>query len=80
MFTKYDKFGRVAYTGITDNGGLRADLQLQADNHSGATNEDRNASFDRSNMTIFYSNNAFPTSIKKYIRLNIMISFRRQMN
>lgn len=81
LFTKYDKFGRVAYTGITDNGGLRADLQLQADNHSGATNEDRNASFDRSNMTIFYSNNAFPTSIKKkYIRLNIMISFRRQMN
>ncbi|WP_394974955.1 RHS repeat-associated core domain-containing protein [uncultured Croceitalea sp.] len=35
LFTKYDAFGRVAYTGMINSGSSRSSLQTAADGHSG---------------------------------------------
>ena len=72
LFTKYDKFGRVLYTGIT-TGGDRNEIQ-QAVN-SGISNTPNNESKSGSssiysNMEVYYTNTAYPTNILSILSVN----------
>lgn len=58
MFTKYDAFGRVAYTGIFDSNLEREDLQDDLDAETALFEGDGSASID--GMNTHYTNNAFP--------------------
>ncbi len=60
LITKYDKFGRVAYTGFISEGtgGTRANMQGQAGNHV-ITEERNGAGFEMSGIRIYYTNTLF---------------------
>jgi len=61
LFTRYDKFGRVAYTGKFA-GGTRLEEQANA-NAKGLNNESRNtSSFTLNGQEIFYANTAYPSA------------------
>ncbi|MFC7346935.1 DUF6443 domain-containing protein [Chryseobacterium zhengzhouense] len=61
LFTRYDKFGRVAYTGKFA-GGTRLEEQANA-NAKGLNNENRNtSSFTLNGQQIFYTNTAYPSA------------------
>ncbi|UKB82746.1 DUF6443 domain-containing protein [Chryseobacterium sp. MEBOG06] len=75
LFTKYDRFNRVAYTGKIADKKTRADLQLQADNDTGITYENRGYSFTMPNITVLYSNKAFPTGIKEVFTIKYYDTF-----
>ncbi|MFY7844918.1 DUF6443 domain-containing protein [Chryseobacterium gambrini] len=72
LFTKYDTFGRVLYTGIT-TGGDRNTVQ-QAVNSTApnaAISESRSTSpVVYSNMQLYYSNTAYPTNIVNILSVN----------
>ncbi|MDX8568638.1 DUF6443 domain-containing protein [Elizabethkingia sp. HX XZB] len=60
LFTKYDKFGRVAYTGLLDSEPGR-DAQQSNMIHFGSNNEERSASgFAQNGTTVYYSSSAYP--------------------
>ncbi|MEL5903071.1 DUF6443 domain-containing protein, partial [Elizabethkingia anophelis subsp. anophelis] len=60
LFTKYDKFGRVAYTGLLDSAPGR-DAQQSNMVHFGGNNEERSASgFTQNGTTVYYSSLAYP--------------------
>ena len=60
-FTRYDKFGRVLYTGVF-TGGTRAQEQSNA-NAKGLNNETRSTtSFTLNSQEIFYTNTAYPST------------------
>ncbi|ALR29411.1 hypothetical protein ATE47_02165 [Chryseobacterium sp. IHB B 17019] len=70
MFTKYDQFGRVVYTGITNNIATRQVLQ---NNVTAATysNEIRSANtFTINGMPIYYTNRSLPGSIAQVLSIN----------
>ena len=71
LLTKYDKFGRVAYTGITQ-GGSRTSLQNSINSGTASLqNESRTTSNQFSvNADILYTNNAFPTNVIKVLSVN----------
>ncbi|CAD7807207.1 hypothetical protein CHRY9390_01626 [Chryseobacterium aquaeductus] len=73
LFTKYDKFGRVIYTGLAELGS-RNSAQTNLDNLSGTAAPNNEAkstsSFNHSGMDIYYSNSAFPTNIIKILSVN----------
>ncbi|MXS72119.1 RHS repeat-associated core domain-containing protein [Flavobacteriaceae bacterium W22] len=61
LFTRYDKFGRVAYTGVF-TGGSRQQEQANA-NAKGLNNENRStSSFSLNGQQIFYTNTAYPST------------------
>ncbi|NER12848.1 RHS repeat-associated core domain-containing protein [Leptobacterium flavescens] len=60
LFTKYDAFGRVAYTGMVNNNGSRPTVQAEAD----AISEQfvaKSGSNTIANTTLYYTNEAYPT-------------------
>ncbi|MBZ9731162.1 DUF6443 domain-containing protein, partial [Salegentibacter sp. JZCK2] len=59
LFTKYDAFGRVAYTGIVTRIATRATLQAEADNNA-IHFEKRGSSITLGGTSIYYSNDAYP--------------------
>ena len=62
LFTKYDKFGRVAYTGLLDSAPGR-DAQQSNMVNFGANNEERSASgFAQNGTTVYYSSSAYPVT------------------
>ncbi|WP_175621279.1 DUF6443 domain-containing protein [Chryseobacterium schmidteae] len=62
LFSRYDKFGRVAYTGRF-TGGTRLEEQTNA-NAKGLNNESRNTtSFTLNGQQIFYTNTAYPSAV-----------------
>ena len=62
FFTKYDKFGRVAYTGIYSRNAARVTLQNEINNH-GSNNETRTSQGANIEGVAFdYTNSAFPSS------------------
>ncbi|OPC25047.1 DUF6443 domain-containing protein, partial [Elizabethkingia bruuniana] len=62
LFTKYDKFGRVAYTGLLDSEPGR-DAQQSNMVNFGINNEERSASgFAQNGTTVYYSSSAYPVS------------------
>ena len=61
LFTRYDKIGRVVYTGVF-TGGSRLQEQTNA-NAKGLNNESRSpSSFSLSGQQIFYTNTAYPAT------------------
>ncbi|WP_415326314.1 DUF6443 domain-containing protein [Chryseobacterium sp. MMS23-Vi53] len=71
FFTKYDKLGRVLYTGIT-SGGERADEQTNVYT-KGLNNEERTSavSFTQNNIPVYYTNStAYPVSIQQILSVN----------
>ncbi|WP_165439420.1 DUF6443 domain-containing protein [Chryseobacterium phocaeense] len=70
MLTKYDQFGRIVLTGITNNTATRQSLQTSI---TGAayTFELRSAgSFTISGMPIYYTNRALPASLIQVLSIN----------
>ncbi|WP_394660146.1 DUF6443 domain-containing protein, partial [uncultured Chryseobacterium sp.] len=73
MFTKYDRFGRVVYTGFFPSIASRASLQGDVDALSSnpGNNEARSSSsFSSDGMDIFYTQNAFPAANIKVLSVN----------
>ncbi len=64
LFTKYDPFGRVAYTGMLENNGSRIGLQNDVNNSVVQTWVDaRDDSFVViDNTNVYYSNDGYPAS------------------
>ena len=60
LITKYDAFGRVAYTG-TLTGGDRATRQNEI-NNSVVTESRSSTAFTRNGMTVYYTENSLPAS------------------
>lgn len=64
MFTKYDKFGRVVYSGFFANTASRSSMQTALNNMSvnPLNNEERSTTLITQNgLNIYYTKNAFPT-------------------
>ena len=71
LFTKYDAFGRVAYTGSVKNNGTRASLQTSADNPVYQQFETKQTSSSTlAGTTIYYSNNAIPRFYDTILTIN----------
>jgi RHS repeat-associated protein len=73
MFTKYDKFGRVVYTGFYPSADTRTTVQnyVNALSANPGNNEARtSASFSSDGMDIFYSQDAFPSAGIKVLTVN----------
>ncbi|MBQ4820848.1 DUF6443 domain-containing protein [Aquimarina sp. MMG016] len=71
LVTKYDAFGRVAYTGLVKNNSTRTQLQASAD--TGAYTQYVTKEKDPSMIggtTIYYSNDAIPTGINDIYTIN----------
>ncbi|WP_394747811.1 fibronectin type III domain-containing protein [Spongiimicrobium salis] len=63
LFTKYDAFGRVAYTGFYDNAGSREVVQTAADAVAATFEEKTDTSFETLGGTkVNYTNTTFPTT------------------
>ncbi|WPO81612.1 DUF6443 domain-containing protein [Chryseobacterium sp. JJR-5R] len=71
-FVKYDKFGKVLYTGITQNADSRQKIQsdMNAAQYQFNFESRSTAAFNKDNMDVYYTNTAFPTSIKKLLTIN----------
>ncbi len=64
LFTKYDAFGRVVYTGEYQDTNTREGMQDMAYNETGIYEENRvNSNTSIPNSSVYYSNNAFPQEI-----------------
>ncbi|MDH6250274.1 hypothetical protein M2347_000001, partial [Chryseobacterium sp. H1D6B] len=76
LFTKYDKFSRVVYSGTADIGAWfsRAQIQESVNYYIGQgqpSAEARSQSgFTSSNMTVYYGNTVYPTTIDKILTVN----------
>ncbi|MDC8102346.1 DUF6443 domain-containing protein [Chryseobacterium rhizosphaerae] len=57
LFTKYDKFGRIAYTGILSGGG-RAAMQSQVGSQN-IVEEQSSLGFNKNGIMVYYSNTYF---------------------
>ncbi len=71
-FVKYDKFGRVLYTGITQNTDSRQKIQsdMNAAQYQFNFESRTTAAFNKDNIDVYYTNTAFPTSVKKLLTVN----------
>ncbi|OCA77103.1 hypothetical protein BBI01_01175 [Chryseobacterium artocarpi] len=70
LFTKYDTWDRIVYTGITSSTLSRIDMQAFIDGYSGPTSETRGGNFQASNRGVQYTNDAFPTNIADLLIVN----------
>lgn len=70
LFTKYDRFGRVVYTGITRDANPRNTIQNTIDNQSADTYETRGGSFTLNGTSIEYGNVSYPTTVDKLLTVN----------
>ncbi|MGE6397447.1 RHS repeat-associated core domain-containing protein [Chryseobacterium scophthalmum] len=73
MFTKYDAFGRVLYTGFFESTGTRVAMQTAVNNISAnALNNETitTTPFTQGSMTIYYTKNAFPTGSMTVLSVN----------
>ncbi len=69
LFTKYDVFGRVAYTGVTNSNASRATLQLQANNTSTQW-VTKTGARSAGGTTVYYSNGGYPTTVSEILTIN----------
>ena len=71
LFTKYDQFGRVAYTGFFANNSSRASMQTALNNINSANVENRsNSPFTLNGIEIHYTKTAFPTGSMTIMSVN----------
>ena len=71
LFTKYDAFGRVAYTGKASvtNGTSRTDIQDDVDNET-ILWEDPSSTFSNGSIDVGHGNDAYPTSNIEVLTIN----------
>ncbi len=70
LFTKYDQFSRVIYTGITADPNGREGIQAYVD-YNFTDNYEKSGSFTRNGLTVEYTGlNAFPTSMDQLLSVN----------
>ncbi|MDQ0067702.1 DUF6443 domain-containing protein [Chryseobacterium lathyri] len=70
MFTKYDKFGRVTYTGISITSLTRQALQTNANASTNVYESRSTAAFTMNGMPIYYSNVATPVNVGRVLIIN----------
>ena len=70
LFTKYDVFGRVAYTGIRNIDISRSDLQTLANNEDYTQYESKTSINTLAGTPIYYSSSAIPTAVTKVYTIN----------
>ncbi|MFP7658186.1 DUF6443 domain-containing protein, partial [Chryseobacterium proteolyticum] len=71
LFTKYDQFGRVVYTGLINNKGSRLTLQAAVDGNANLYETRSTTAFTLNSMPVYYSNIASPLSnIDKILTVN----------
>nr|WP_299073819.1 DUF6443 domain-containing protein [uncultured Allomuricauda sp.] len=70
LFTKYDAFGRVAYTGLdTGNSSARTSVQSLADSETDQY-ESRSGASTYGGTTVYYTNTAYPSSFDQVYTIN----------
>jgi len=79
LFTKYDAFGRVAYTGIYDHGITATRIQVQTALDSYYTNNPTVAQFEKKETSagsyLYYSDTTYPTSGLELFTVNYYDSY-----
>ncbi|MEN2436749.1 RHS repeat-associated core domain-containing protein, partial [Weeksellaceae bacterium A-14] len=74
LFTKYDQFGRVVYTGFFPNSATRTSMQSALDSmvQNAGNNEERttSATVTLQGMPLYYNNKGFPTGNKILLSVN----------
>ncbi|PZU82756.1 MAG: sugar-binding protein [Chryseobacterium sp.] len=73
LFTKYDQFGRVVYTGFVASNDGRAAVQSVVDSSTTiiSNNESRSTTpLNYNGTNVYYTNNAFPSVITKLLSVN----------
>ncbi len=71
VFTKYDAFGRVAYTGLIENGSTVALLRSKTSSSSYETYETKTTDpITIAGIEVYYTKDAYPTSIYKVLTIN----------
>ncbi len=76
LFTKYDAFGRVAYTGkaTAANGTLRTDIQAEVDALTADFWVERGSQTNFGDADIFYTNAAYPTGTSTQAQLTEVLT------
>jgi RHS repeat-associated protein len=74
-FTKYDKFGAVAYTGISITSLSRQSLQTNASANNNVYETRQSTPFTLSGMAVHYSNIAAPVNLGKILSVNYYDSY-----
>ncbi|AZA61301.1 DUF6443 domain-containing protein [Chryseobacterium indoltheticum] len=74
LFTKYDKFGRVLYTGISIDNGDRNAVQTWVTNTYGI-NVETAGTYTQSGLQIYYANTAYPQNIESILSVNYYDSY-----
>ncbi|GEN78207.1 hypothetical protein CHA01nite_39470 [Chryseobacterium hagamense] len=69
LFTKYDRFGRVLYTGISIDNGDRNAVQTWITNTYGV-NTETFGTYTQSGLQIYYANTAYPQNIESILSVN----------
>jgi RHS repeat-associated protein len=76
LFTKYDKFGRVIYTGITSNTSGRASIQNSANiNVNLYETRTATAGMTLDSMPIYYTKVSTPTNVTQVLTVNYYDSY-----
>ncbi|WP_185269574.1 DUF6443 domain-containing protein [Chryseobacterium bernardetii] len=73
MFTKYDAFGRVVYSGFFANTASRVAMQTALNNMSANANNNETVStapFTQNNINVYYTKEAFPTGSMTILSVN----------
>ncbi|WP_282088321.1 DUF6443 domain-containing protein [Aquimarina algiphila] len=71
LFTKYDAFGRVAYTGLIENGSTVALLRSKTSSSTYQTHEAKTTSpITIAGTPVYYTKAAYPVSIYKVLTIN----------
>ncbi|MFA7447267.1 MAG: RHS repeat-associated core domain-containing protein, partial [Weeksellaceae bacterium] len=70
LFTKYDKFGRVVYTGSINNAASRESLQTTVNSFENNNESRTTQSFTQNGSTVYYTKTAFPTSFSDVFSVN----------
>ncbi|WP_111684210.1 DUF6443 domain-containing protein [Winogradskyella tangerina] len=70
LVTKYDKFGRVAYTGLENSIASRAYFQNLVNTHTTATQYEEKVSTGTGYLGTYYTNNAYPFNIDEILTVN----------
>lgn len=71
LFTKYDAFGRVTFTGIVKDNRDRSIIQAEADSYTGTHWNERGPQNTLAGTMIYYTNQGYPnTTITEILTLN----------
>jgi len=70
LFTKFDVFGRVAYTGLMSSASGRTSMQSTVDGVTSQYETKSVGSFSEDGLSVYYNNVAYPTSLSAITELH----------